>query len=189
MNIYIGLASARRLPGVGNTRHEGRAVLSPPPPLPPPPSSLINHAKQRPRGIAGAGRRRGGGFSPGPVPTGRPTRLAPRGRWGGYGGGGLLTAPPAPAGAGPGVALKIHHEVMDKKKPTPGAGGGTRHSPAGPPRCAPAGGTAPHRPASRTGARGCSDLRRRDRETTAGAGGRAAGVTRDTACPRPLGRG
>lgn len=125
---------------------------------------------------------------PAPVPTGRPTRLAPRGRSGGYGGGGLLTAPPAPAGAGPGVALKIHHEAMDKKNPTLGAGGAPATArPA--PRCSPAGGTAPHRPASRTGARGCSDLRRRDRETTAGAGGRAAGVTGDTACPWPLGRG
>lgn len=68
----------------------------------------------------------GGSISPGPTPP-SPTRL-----WGGgYGGGGLLTAPPAPAGAGPGVALKIHHEVTDKPPPAapgrapPPAGRGT----------------------------------------------------------------
>lgn len=73
----------------------------------------------------------GGGSPPGPAPTGRPPAWPCAGR-GGYSGRGLLTAAPAPAGAGPGVALKIHHEVMDKNPLLRGPGG-TRHSPAGPP--------------------------------------------------------
>lgn len=88
----------------------------------PSPSSLSYHAKQRPRGMAGASRR----HLSWPHTT-RPHTIMGRE----YGGGGLLTAPPAPAGAGPGVALKIHHKVTDKPPATapgrapPPAGRGT----------------------------------------------------------------
>lgn len=57
--------------------------------------------------------------------------LARHGQGGGYGSGGVLTAPPAPAGAGRGVVLKIHHEVMDKS-PSPllwGASAAARPAP------------------------------------------------------------
>lgn len=80
------------------------------------------------------------------------------------------------------VALKIHHEVMDKPPlPCSGGQGGTRRSTAGHPCCPSAGGTAPCRPASRTGARGYVDSWRRARKT--------AGAGWHTACPWPPGQG
>lgn len=110
----------------------------------PSPSSLINHAKQRPRGIDGAGRRRGS-FSPSPC-MGRGDTVAR----------GPLTASPRTSRAKARVALKLLHEVMNKTSPALGAAA----QPA--PRCPPAGETAPS--SQQDGAWGYLDLRRRDRE-------------------------
>lgn len=109
----------------------------------------------------------GGSMAEAPLPAPRQRGTRPPGpAWAGGGTvtGGCSQLPPAPARAGPGVALKIHHEVMDKNPPAAGAGGHPPQ-PGRPPTAHRPG--APHHAVQPAG-------RRRDRETTAGARGRAA---------------